>query len=274
MTKSTPYDSSFFSQQYSGSLRSARNVAPIITALYGVPRSVVDVGGGLMPWLEALGEVGASELYGLDSVPEDMLPASKFSRRYQEIDLNLSFTLPSSFDLALCLEVGEHLAPSSADNLVRSLASLSSIIVFSAAVPGQGGTGHINEQWQSWWASKFQRAGFWADTRLRDQIWDNESVNWWYRQNTIVYQRYSGKAPNTPQRAPFLDVVHPGLYAQLAASESWSDVVEGTTSKIDTVTLPRLKKFITKTLRLVLPRRALRKLRKLRFIRRVSRILR
>lgn len=217
MSDVTPYTEHFSHEQYSGSLRSARKVVPEFIGLYGTPQSVVDVGGGLMPWLEVFGEHGTEELHGLDSVEPCMLPMSKFQRSYNSIDLNEPFSLDRRFDLAVSLEVGEHLLPSSAENFVDSLSSLSDVVLFSAAIPGQGGFRHINEQWQSWWASKFLRRGFLPETQLRTNIWGDEAVEWWYRQNVVVYVRQgkplSGSVVQLSE-IHWLDVVHPACYIQ------------------------------------------------------------
>ena len=63
------------------------------------------------------------------------------------------------FDLVNCLEVAEHLDASRADSFVDDLCALGDVVVFSAAIPGQGGTHHVNEQFQSYWQERFRRNG-------------------------------------------------------------------------------------------------------------------
>jgi hypothetical protein len=50
--------------------------------------------------------------------------------------------LVGRFDLAVCLEVAEHLPPERAESFIRELCDLAPVVLFSAAIPGQGGTGH------------------------------------------------------------------------------------------------------------------------------------
>lgn len=94
------------------------------------------------------------------------------------------------YDLTICLEMAEHLPESRADDLVRFLCNSSKeLILFSAAIPGQGGMGHINEQWPSYWLEKFNALGWFADGSYRDIFWDNKSVEPWYSQNMFVLDR-------------------------------------------------------------------------------------
>jgi hypothetical protein len=87
----------------------------------------------------------------------------------------------------LCLEVAQLLDPSHASQLVRSLTTLSDVIVFSAAIPGQGGLGHVNEQWPRYWANLFAQRSWIATDPFRLRIWEEPDVKWWFAQNTICF---------------------------------------------------------------------------------------
>ena len=65
-----------------------------------------------------------------------------------------------TFDVAISMEVAEHLPEKIADRYVDLLTGLSNIIVFTAAYPGQGGDDHVNEQPALYWISKFQARAF------------------------------------------------------------------------------------------------------------------
>jgi hypothetical protein len=82
--------------------------------------------------------------------------------------------------------VAEHLHPDSADNLVETLTSLSSRILFSAAVPGQMGQNHLNEQWPEYWQEKFSGFGYVFHDVLRPVFWNNRQVPRWYKQNMFM----------------------------------------------------------------------------------------
>lgn len=91
------------------------------------------------------------------------------------------------FDLAQSLEVAEHLEEKYAENFIQLLTSLSDIILFSAAIPYQGGTDHLNEQPPTYWAKLFQKFDFMCFDILRDKIWENKKIAFWYRQNIMLY---------------------------------------------------------------------------------------
>ena len=93
------------------------------------------------------------------------------------------------FDLAVSLEVAEHLAPERADGFVDDLAALSDRVLFSAAVPGQGGYGHRNEQPHVYWITRFEDRGFAMSTALRRQVAGNAAVASWYRANLMLFVR-------------------------------------------------------------------------------------
>ena len=71
--------------------------------------------------------------------------------------------------------------------LLQWISSKTDVLVMSAAVPFQGGTGHVNEQWPDYWAKTMARLGFAACDVLRPMIWNEQSIAPWYRQNIIVY---------------------------------------------------------------------------------------
>ena len=187
------------------------------------PRSVVDVGCGTGLWAASFLERGVSDVMAIDGawVPETErdVPAAVF----REHDLTQPLQLDKTFDLALCLEAAEHLPLSAALRLVESLTRLAPVVVFSAAIPFQGGDGHINEQWPSFWSKQFATYGYTCLTGLRHRLWTNDAVEVWYRQNMLCFV-----APSQLDRcvaalgaggdgdATLLDVVHPDLYARMA----------------------------------------------------------
>ena len=211
------YGHAFYSDQEDGSYRSASIVVPIlIDALR--PRSVIDVGCGIGTWLLAFMEHGVDDFLGIDGdhVPRDRLrvPASRF----QPGDLTEIAPVGRRFDLAISLEVAEHLPAEGGEQLISFLAGAADVVVFSAAIPNQGGTTHLNEQWQSYWAAKFANVGFSAYDFIRPAIWDNDDVDFWYRQNMIVYAHQRAvDARRLAERggsAGPLDLVHPKLLQQ------------------------------------------------------------
>ena len=91
---------------------------------------------------------------------------------------------------------------------------MADMILFSAAVPGQGGTGHLNEQWLSYWARLFLAEGYLPVDGLRARIWWDERIEFWYRQNIVLFCRaeIAASVASRLESGPLLDVVHPRLF--------------------------------------------------------------
>lgn len=181
-----PYDDAFFAAAEQGMLRSAAAAVPHIIDFIE-PRSVVDVGCGRGAWLSIFQAHGVERLLGLDGPYVDQRKLFIPSDCFSVADLAKPFTIPGRFDLAICLEVGEHLPPHSAASLIGSITDAAPVVLFSAAVPGQGGTHHINEQWPGYWQSLFARRGYACLDAIRPRIWDDCRVEWWYRQNLFIF---------------------------------------------------------------------------------------
>lgn len=209
--RTSPYDSRFFSGQGPESAQAAKKVLPpIISALNAT--SVVDVGCGTGGWLAAAKDAGVTRIQGLDGsdIADDQLQVS--SRFRKVVDLTNPPSVTETYDLAICLEVAEHLPEDAADRLVGFLCELAPIVLFGAAVPGQGGTGHINEQWPSYWASLFARHSRVPVELVRPEHWEDATIPYWYRQNTLTYvTRDSSRLDSNVPVLP-LDLVHPEMF--------------------------------------------------------------
>jgi SAM-dependent methyltransferase len=193
----------------------------IVSAVWTLiqPSSVVDIGCGVGLFLSAFAAKGVKDLCGIDGEwvkAQDLrIPQEAFIVR----DLRQPVRLNRRFELAVCLEVAEHLPAAAAPVIVESLAELAPVILFSAAVPQQGGFGHLNEQWPEYWTDLFARHGFVAVDCIRPRIWDNAKVLFWYAQNCLLFVRKEqlGAYPvvqrelEQPLRLP-LAVVHPRAF--------------------------------------------------------------
>lgn len=181
-----PYSDSFFDGIDEGCFRSAEVIVPLVYELVR-PRSVVDVGCGRGLWLRAFRQNGVESILGIDGdyVSRDKLaiPAECF----RAVNLAERIKLNEHFDLAVSLEVAEHLPKSRATPLVQELTDLASVVVFSAAIPAQRGTNHINEQWPWYWQALFSERGFRLLDPIRPRVRHDKRVQWWYRQNLVIY---------------------------------------------------------------------------------------
>ncbi len=203
------YDSAFFDELMEGTEESAQTVVPMVYDLLK-PASVLDVGCGAGTWLAAWRSAGVSEVVGVDGDYVDRARLQIPSDAFVSANLQQSFSLDRTFDLVQTLEVAEHLDEANADTFVESLARHGDTILFSAAVPGQGGTHHVNEQWPSYWAEKFAKAGYTCYDFLRPRIWTDQRIAWFYRQNILLFAR--GRSLDLDGAEIPLDLVHPEMW--------------------------------------------------------------
>ena len=216
-----PYTKNFFNNQKDGSVASARVVVPLVLNLVS-PSSVVDIGCGVGTWLSVFREHGVS-ITGVDGawIQPDQLQIPK--EHFIAKDLANLDGIPLRADIAVCLEVAEHLPAGSAAGLVAALTSIAPVVLFSAAMPLQGGTQHVNEQWPSYWAAHFKKHGYVPVDCIRRHVWLDERIEYWYAQNTFIYVR-EDMLPHYPKlkkemAADFgtaLPLVHPKKFLYVA----------------------------------------------------------
>jgi SAM-dependent methyltransferase len=214
----TVYDERFFEDLREGARRSARAIVPLVVRRLR-PRSVVDVGCGLGTWLAVFVENGIADVTGVDGDYVDAARLEIPAERFVTHDLSTPLSLDRQFDLAISLEVAEHLEADRAETFVDSLTALAPFVLFSAAIPFQGGTNHVNEQWPAYWAALFEGRGFAPVDCVRREVWSDENVEWWYAQNTLLFVEEERLASPPDGGRPFertplsqLALVHPRQY--------------------------------------------------------------
>lgn len=217
-----PYGKKFYIKHKKVSVSSAREILPLVLKLVQ-PMSVVDVGCGLGSWLSVCEELGIEDILGVDGYYLDksmlLIPEDKF----QAANLSEPLFTGRRFDLAISMEVAEHIPEKYSDEFIDSLVRLAPVILFSAAIPHRGGDGHINEQWQDYWANLFQKRKYAVIDCIRSEVWNNENVAWWYRQNTLLYVRQDYTDTHIELKRMFdlfkgfpLRIVHPLLFEETA----------------------------------------------------------
>jgi SAM-dependent methyltransferase len=213
-------------------------IVPLILQLVS-PQNIIDVGCGNGKWLSAFQESEIDDYIGVDGEWADreklLIPAEKF----MAANLQQPLSINRQFDLAISLEVAEHLSPASAETFIDSLTALSPVICFSAAIPFQGGYKHINERWPEYWADLFAQRGYIVVDALRSQIWHNPSVYFWYKQNILFFvqedqiQQYPALLKSVDTTRPDqLTRIHPALYLRNAHEAVNPDLRNLTTMKI------------------------------------------
>jgi SAM-dependent methyltransferase len=199
------------------SMESPRQVVPWIMSQFN-PKSVLDVGCGIGTWLKAFSEAGIDDFFGVDGSHAEQQGLLIPSANFKVVDLNQPWQLNRKFDLAICLEVAEHLTEEASMHLVRSLTQHARLIIFAAAVPFQGGQNHINEQWPAYWQSRFRNHNFYFHDSVRPAFWNNPKVQWWYKQNAFVVNQ-------DPSEVTIFPWIHPEAYAE--RSRAYMDILEG-----------------------------------------------
>jgi SAM-dependent methyltransferase len=212
------YTKDFYEEMRAGSTRSAEAILPLVLEVLPV-RSVVDVGCGDANWLAVFRKLGVETILGVDGdyVRPDLLQIPQ--NCFQPADLTKPLNLDRTFDLAVSVEVAEHLEAEYAPGFIKTLTQLAPAVLFSAAIPFQGGNHHVNEQWPDKWAELFRSNGYLPLDFIRKRVWQNNSVDWWYAQNTILFVKAEVLERNELLKQEFersdpdpLSLVHPRNY--------------------------------------------------------------
>jgi SAM-dependent methyltransferase len=191
--------------------KAAKEIVPRIIDLLH-PKSVVDVGCGLGSWLSVFEDFGIKDIVGIDGnyVNRSLMYINE--DKFIPYDLKKPLELNRKFDLVISLEVAEHLPENAAEPFIKSLVSLGDFILFSAAIPNQGGQDHVNERWPNYWQNLFRNFGFELYDCIRLHIWDNQNIEYWYRQNIFLAVKRGTNFFGKSEEAKLLNLVHPELY--------------------------------------------------------------
>lgn len=217
------YDVQFFD----GVIGSAgKSAAPFLDSVIDValggrlPTSVLDVGCGPGVWLAEWRRRGVRDIVGVDGdyVPDNALAIPP--NAFRPSDISQSFDLERRFDIVECLEVAEHVPATHSETLIANLCRHGDLIMFSAAIPGQGGRFHVNEQPYEYWRSKFSARGYAVFDSARRPVIGSKQIEPWYRFNTFLFANETGQQ-RLSSRAR-LEVVEPSKPLEIVAPWQWS----------------------------------------------------
>lgn len=217
--KTPKYSTGFFKNIQKGALESAKQIVPQVVELLK-PQSVLDIGCGGGDWLSVFfHDSHIGDVLGVDG---DYLDTSLLAfppNLFRPHDLSTPLHLNRKFDLVVSLEVAEHIPFEYADTFIENLTRHGDAVLFSAAIPGQGGVHHVNEQFPEFWAAMFRSKGFTVVDVLREKLWHNERVEWWYRQNILLFlknenlEQYPDFQKSVQENKPhLLTRIHPVLF--------------------------------------------------------------
>lgn len=181
--------------------------------------SAIDIGGGLGVWSRALKDLNHADILVLDGSDVErskFLSANEFCKcDLSNFDMNEIIKKHGRFDIAVTIEVAEHLNEMCADAFIDNLCIVSDIILFSAAIKCQGGNHHVNEQMQSYWAKKFKLRDYKPLDCIRETFWNDTDIDFLIKQNCILYvkdRKYEELSKKIKPSSIPLDIVHPELY--------------------------------------------------------------
>jgi SAM-dependent methyltransferase len=218
------YDAAFHANRDAETRYDAETILTIVQEAIPDVHAAIDVGCGVGTWLSVLRARGVEDVLGIDGDWVDpnalVIPAERFRRH----DLNSALPVGKKYDLVISLEVAEHLPAARAESFVTDLTELSDFVLFSAAIPGQGGTNHVNEQLADYWIRLFDGRAYAALDIIRRRIWDDERIAVHYRQNTLLFvkrDRATEVRVSTGDASGPLSIIHPRLY--LNKMEHWTN---------------------------------------------------
>ena len=201
---------------------SAQRVVPLLLELVH-PTSVIDFGCGIGTWLHEFSRQGVVDVFGVDGRGVNVAELKIAAHRFRLHRLEQPLKLDRRFDLALCLDVAEELPEHKADHLIRSLTQAAPVVLFSAAIPSQGGSQHLNEQWPEYWIKRFESRQFQFIDAIRPRIWNQPIVEYWHAQNAVLFVQEDLLRQSTTLRQEWerssrqqVAMVHPRLYLRTA----------------------------------------------------------
>ena len=184
-------------------------------------KKVVDFGCGRGDWLKVASEKGANQLLGFDTYAQEYKELDIPNMR---VDLTKPISLDQKFDVALCLEVGEHVEAAYSAILVDSIVRSAPVVLFSAAIPGQGGVHHVNEKPPIFWHELFNKHNY-KCYDFRKEIWNNKDIQPWYKTSLLLYcaEGYVPKKLENYYTNSPLHLVHPDIFE--AHAQTGKDII-------------------------------------------------
>ena len=183
------YDHAFFEDANELKKLSSKKVAEIIDSFFHF-KSILDIGCGCGLYIEELHRLGKDVLGCDSSIDAIRMAAADITVFYA--DVTQPIYLNRQFDLVLCFEVAEHIKKKHSRQLVQTCTQYSDTVIFTAAPPGQGGVGHINEQPYEFWIRLFAEYRFQYDHELSERVkavMKEKDVVEWIANNFMVFHK-------------------------------------------------------------------------------------
>jgi 2-polyprenyl-3-methyl-5-hydroxy-6-metoxy-1,4-benzoquinol methylase len=183
------YDKYFYEDANDLKKKSSQQFAEIIVSFFDF-QNIFDIGCGCALYIEEFHRLG-KEVLGCDGSLEAVKLASEDFTVFQ-YDVTKPLWLNRTFDLILCIEVAEHIHRKSSLQLIDNCTNSGNRVIFTAAPPGQGGVGHINERPREFWIKLFERNGFFYEKKLSAEVrkmMKQHNVVEWITNNLMSFQK-------------------------------------------------------------------------------------
>ena len=220
------YNKDFYKELNKTTENSAEIIVPIVLKLLknelNIQKpSVCDIGCGIGTWLNVFKNYGC-KIKGFDGNQYE--ENRRISREeFEQVNLMNPYQSRERYDIAISLEVAEHIPEKHLMTYMKTLTGLSDIILFSAAIPYQMGQGHVNEQYPSYWIKKFADMDYSCIDIIREKIWNESTICHYYKQNILLMVRNTDKNRQfiMENQKEVLDLVHPDTWEKV---QSWFPV--------------------------------------------------
>ncbi len=197
------YNKDFFLSNQKEGLKIAEWFISLLQDIFEF-QSLIDLGCATGHYLFYALKEGVSDVLGVEGSPaafSNLLVDKKYIIQH---DLRKPLNLNRKYDIALSIEVAEHIDKKYSDVYLKSMCDCSDLIIFTAATPNQGGKCHVNEQPHKWWIEKFKKHSFRFDKKMTDllrrKIKENAEAGkfivFWLEPNIMVFCRESKRAYN------------------------------------------------------------------------------
>lgn len=211
------YGKEYYIKHQIGSYNSAINILGYILSQLDIT-SMIDFGCGMGTWCLAAQELNIKKILGVDihDYADDYMLIS--SEQYKKCDLRNEVKLEICADLVISVEVGEHVEENCSKQFIDNICNHGEVVLFSAAIPFQGGQGHINEQPCSYWAQLFTSNGYMLFDCIRPQFWNSSNVEIWYKNNCVMFireDRYDAVINRFKVSSYPIDIIHPDMLKRI-----------------------------------------------------------
>jgi len=200
------YGRSFYQARHANTRYAAEHILSLVLERLPPVSSAVDVGCGVGTWVPCLISRGVSDVQGIEGRVSVLVPAHNAA---PTVATAVRSMLTQSWTNLEIVVIDDGSTDATAD-----------IVIFSAAVPFQGGKHHVNEQWPEYWVQLFARQTYRCFDWIRPLIWNDQEIPVWYRQNILIFvaeRRISDLRPMVSMPPMPLAVIHPEIYTMKLA---------------------------------------------------------